>query len=124
MSVRFFLDKTRTKKHSDGAVTVRCAVCIKGKRLTTTAGFSIHPDLWDQDSQKVRLSTPTGKSVVVDGQTAREYNARLKKIDSFFSDYEAEIKRKNEQVGDIKEIFNTQFGRKPTETPDEEEKEN
>lgn len=121
MSVRFFLDKTRTKKHGDGAVTVRCAVCIKGKRLTTTAGFSILPELWDQENQKVRLSTATGKSVVVDGQTARDYNARLKKIDSFFSEYEADIKRKNEQVGDLKEIFNKQFGKKPSEVPDEEE---
>ena len=30
MSVRFFLDKTRQKKHSGGEVVLRCAICIRG----------------------------------------------------------------------------------------------
>ena len=123
MSVRFFLDKTRIKKHGDGAVNVRCAICIKGKRLTTTAGFSILPELWDQENQKVRLSTPNGKSVVIDGQTARDLNSRLKKIDSYFSDYEAELKRKNDPVGDLKELFGKEFGKKSPDILVEEETE-
>ena len=78
MSVRFFLDKTRQKKHCGGEVVLRCAICIRGKRLTTTAGFSIQPELWDQNNQKVKLSTVSGKSVIVDGLTARDMNSRLK----------------------------------------------
>ena len=124
MSVRFFLDKTRIKRNqNEGSVTLRCAICIRGKRLTTTAGFSILPELWDQEGQRVRLSTPNGKSVVVSGLTARELNSRLKKIDSFFSDYEAELKRKNEKAGDLKEIFSRNFGKKSFDVPVDEEKE-
>ena len=123
MSVRFFLDKTRQKKHSGGEVVLRCAICIRGKRLTTTAGFSIQPDLWDQDNQKVKLSTVSGKSVIIDGLTARDLNSRLKRIDSFFSDYEAELKRKNEEAGDLKELFTKHFGRKSKISPVEEDEE-
>ena len=123
MSVRFFLDKTRQKKHSGGEVVLRCAICIRGKRLTTTAGFSIQPELWDQDNQKVKLSTVSGKSVIIDGLTARDLNSRLKRIDSFFSDYEAELKRKNEEAGDLKELFTKHFGRKSKISPVEEDEE-
>ena len=124
MSVRFFLDKTRIKRNqNEGCVTLRCAICIRGKRLTTTAGFSILPELWDQENQKVRLSTSNGKSVVIGGLSARDLNSRLKKIDSFFSDYEAELKRKNEPAGDLKEIFSRHFGKKTSEIPIEEDKE-
>ena len=123
MSVRFFLDKTRQKKHSDGKVDIRCAICIRGKRLTTTAGFSILPELWDQDNQKVKLYTVNGKSVTIEGLTARELNSRLKRIDSFFSDYEAELKRKNEETGDLKELFIKHFGRKSKLSSVEEDEE-
>ena len=121
MSVRFFLNKTRQNKRGNGDVLVRCAICIKGKRLTTSAGFSILPELWDQENQKVKLSTASGKSVVVDGLTARDLNSRLKRIDSFFADYEADLKRKNEEAGDLKEIFSKQFGRKSKVVVEEEE---
>jgi hypothetical protein len=118
MAVRFFLDKTRQKK-SGGEVLVRCSISIRGKRLTTTAGFSILPELWDQNKQKVKLSTIRGKSVIVEGLTARDLNSRLKRIDSFFSDYEAGLKRDNKEPGDLKEIFAQQFGRKAKTLPSE-----
>jgi len=122
MSVRFFLDKTRIKRNqNDGSVALRCAICIRGKRLTTTAGFSIPPELWDQESQKVRLSTTNGKSVIIGGLSARDLNSRLKKIDSFFSDYEAELKRKNEPAGDLKEIYSQHFGKKSSVVTVEED---
>lgn len=111
MSVRFYLDKSRQKKHSDGEVAVRCSICIRGKRLTTTAGFSIKPDLWDQDNQKVKLSTGANKPVMVGSLTARELNSRLKRIDSYFSEYEDALFRNNKPVGDLKKIFKTNFGK-------------
>ena len=123
MSVRFFLDKTREKKRNqnEGNVTLRCAICIKGTRLNTTAGFSLPPELWDHESQKVRLSTSNGKSVVIDGLSARDLNSRLKRIDSFFAEYEADLKRENKEVGDLKELFSKEFGRKTKMVADESE---
>ena len=122
MSVRFFLDKSHQKRRGDGEVTVRCAICIKGKRLTTTAGFSIKPELWEQDTQKVKLSYAT-KPVMVGRLTARELNSKLKRIDSFFSEYEDELRRDNKEVGDLKALFKSQFGKhvESENTADEEQ---
>lgn len=50
-------------------------------------------------------------------------NSRLKHIDSFFSDYEADLKRNNEEVGDLKELFAKHFGRKSKMVPVEENEE-
>ena len=120
MSVRFFLDKTREKKRGDGDVTVRCAICIQGKRLTTTAGFSIKPEYWNQNTQRILLSY-AGKPVMIGSLTARELNSKLKRIDSFFSEYEDELRRNGQTVGDLKSIYNENFKKQKVETTEEKE---
>lgn len=81
MAVKFYLDKRLSKQ---GEAPIRCSVMIQGQRLLTTTGYSIEPDCWDNDAQKVLLTT-AGKSVVnTRGVKAKVINAYLKRIDSFF----------------------------------------
>ena len=106
MSVRFFLEGRPNKK---GEHPVRCQICIKGKRLSTTVGFSLKPEYWDQDGQKVKL-TFAGKPITGTKRTPKELNSRLKRIDSFFSDYEDSLWASKEEPSDLKEMYNTHFG--------------
>lgn len=121
MSVRFFLEGRPNKK---GEHPVRCQICIKGKRLSTTVGFSLKAEFWDQDGQKVKL-TFGGKPITGTKRTPKELNSRLKRIGSFFSDYEDALWAAKEEPGDLKELYNSHFGSIKVEAePDpEEEKE-
>lgn len=120
MSVRFFLEGRPNKK---GEHPVRCQICIKGKRLSTTVGFSLKPEFWDQEGQKVKL-TFAGKPITGVKLTPKELNSRLKRIDSFFSDYEDSLFGKKSEVGDLKELYNSHFGTiKVDVTPEPEEEE-
>lgn len=119
MSVRFFLEGRPNKK---GEHPVRCQICIKGKRLSTTVGFSLKPEFWDQDGQKVKL-TFAGKPITGVKLTPKELNSRLKRIDSFFSDYEDSLFGKKEEPGNLKELYNSHFGTIKVEIEPEEEEE-
>lgn len=114
MAVNFYIDKRPNKQ---GEVAVRCSISIQGKRLTTTAGFSIKPEYWDSPSQRV-LSSFGGKAVVNSkGISAKMLNAKLKKIDSFFSDLENALWTNHEKVGNLKDIYKDEFGReKPADS--------
>jgi len=111
MAVKFYIDKRLNK---EGEAPIRCSVSIQGKRLLTTTGASIKPEHWDNSLQKVILSAD-GKAVTNSkGVTARQLNARLKEIDSYFSNLENQLWTSHEEVGDIKAIFNSQFGKLQT----------
>jgi len=113
MAVKFYIDKRLNK---EGEAPIRCSVSIQGKRLLTTTGASIKPEHWDNSSQKVIISAD-GKAVTSSkGVTARQLNARLKEIDSYFSNLENQLWTSHEEVGDIKAIFNSQFGKLQTAT--------
>ena len=108
MAVKFYLDKRLSKQ---GEAPIRCSIMIQGKRLLTTTGYSIAPECWSSDAQKVLLSAG-GKPVVnFKGTKAKAINAYLKRIDSFFSDLENDLLNNNGVVGDIKKIFSNEFGK-------------
>ena len=82
MAVKFYLDKRLSKQ---GEAPIRCSVMIQGQRHLTTTGYSIVPDCWDNDAQKVLLNH-AGKSVVnYKGVKTKVINAYLKRIDSYAS---------------------------------------
>ena len=60
-----------------------------GTRLISTAGYNIHPDKWNEETQRVKKGYSNAKLIPYN-----IINARLKAIDSHFSNYEIELKRK------------------------------
>lgn len=118
MAVSFTIEKRLNKQ---GEAPVRCSVSIQGQRLQTTTQIVVNPEFWDPDSQRVISSTAAGKIVVNSKQmSAKQMNAELKRIDTYFSEYENTLRVKHEDVGNLKEIFAQQFGRK-AKAPVEEE---
>lgn len=118
MAVNFYIEKRLNKQ---GEAAVRCSISIQGQRLTTTTGFSIKPELWDGTIQRIMLSSE-GKAVYNSkGVSAKVLNARLKKIDSYFSDLENSLWTSHEKVGDLKAIYKDEFGKEQTTVKEEEE---
>ena len=108
MAVNFYIEKRLNKK---GEAAIRCSISIQGHRLVTTTGFSIHPGLWDNTTQRV-ITSLDGKAVYNSkGVSSKFLNARLKKIDSYFSDLENSLWATHENVGDLKSIFQEVFGK-------------
>lgn len=108
MAVNFYIEKRLNK---EGEAPIRCSISIQGQRLVTTTGSSINPEFWDSTVQRV-LTSHRGKPVVNSkGVTARQLNTKLKEIDVFFSVLENKLWTSREEVGDIKTIFNSQFGK-------------
>lgn len=109
MAVNFYIEKRLSK---EGEAPIRCSISIQGKRLITTTGSSINPECWDSTAQRVCLSHG-GKAVVNSkGVSARQLNTKLKEIDAYFSTLENQLWVSREEVGDLKAIFNRQFGKK------------
>ena len=108
MAVKFYLDKRLNKQ---GEAPIRCSVMIKGKRLLTTTGYSIAPEYWNADGQKVVLSAGGRQVANSKGVKAKIINGHLKRIDSFFSDYENSLQGNDENTADIKAVYNREFGK-------------
>lgn len=118
MAVKFYLEKRLSKQ---GEAPIRCSIMIQGKRLLTTTGYSIAPDCWNGDAQKVLLSVG-GKPVVnFRGIKAKVINAYLKRIDSYFSDLENDLLNNDGDIGDIKKIFSREFGKSGRTLANDEE---
>ena len=110
MAVSFSIEK-RTNKQ--GEAPVRCSISIQGHRLQTTTKISVNPDFWDPETQRVLSSTAAGKIVINSKQmSAKQMNAELKRIDTYFSEYENTLRVNHESVGDLKDIFAKHFGKK------------
>ena len=58
MAVNFYLEKRLSKQ---GEAPIRCSITIQGKRLVTTTSYSISPEFWNVDGQKVLLSASVRK---------------------------------------------------------------
>ena len=111
MAVSFSIENRLNKQ---GEAPVRCSISIQGLRVQTTTQIVVRPEFWDSESQRVLSSTAAGKIVINSKQmSAKQMNAELKKIDTFFADYENNLKLKHEKVGDLKSIYSSHFGRKP-----------
>ena len=124
MAVSFSIEK-RTNKQ--GEAPVRCSISIQGHRLQTTTRISVNPEFWDSETQRVISSTSAGKIVMNSKQmSAKQMNAELKRIDTWFAEYENTLRVNHQEVGDLKEIFAKHFGKaskmhpveKDEETPD------
>ena len=101
MAVKFYLDKRLSKQ---GEAPIRCSIMIKGNRLITTTGHSVRPEHWNAIKQEVLL-TAGGKPVVNSkGIKSKVINSHLKRIDSFFSDYENELAANGESAADLKAV--------------------
>lgn len=86
MAVNFYLFPRPDK---NGEHPIRVSISIKGVRLISTAGYNIGADKWDSNNQCVKRGFSNAKGV-----TYNFINARLKKIDSVFSDLENAATRK------------------------------
>lgn len=119
MAVSFSIEK-RTNKQ--GEAPVRCSISIQGHRLQTTTKISVSPEFWDPDEQRVISSTTAGKIVINSKQmSAKQMNTELKRIDTFFSEYENKLRVNHEEVGDLKDIFAKHFGKKSRMANEEDE---
>ena len=119
MAVSFTIEK-RTNKQ--GETPVRCSISIQGHRLQTTTNISVNPEFWDPDAQRVISSTAAGRIVMNSKQmSAKQMNAELKRIDTWFAEYENTLRVNHQDVGDLKELFTKHFGRKSKISPIEEE---
>lgn len=108
MAVKFYLEKRLSKQ---GEAPIRCSIMIKGKRLLTTTGHSIRPEHWNAGRQEVS-QTAGGKPVINSkGVKSKVINSYLKRIDSYFSNYENGLAANGESVGDLKAVYDEEFGR-------------
>ena len=80
MAIRFYLSP-RPDKY--GECPIRTSISIRGTRLISTAGYNIHPDKWNKVEQRVKKGHYNADKV-----PANIINARLKSIDSHFSNFE------------------------------------
>lgn len=118
MAVNFYIEKRLNKQ---GEAAVRCSISIQGQRLTTTTGFSIKPDFWDNTTQRV-LTSADGKSIYnKKGVSAKMLNAHLKKIDAYFSEMENTLWSTHEKVGNLKAIYKEEFGKDKSATDKKDE---
>ena len=107
MAVKFYLDKRQNKQ---GEAPIRCSIMVRGKRLLTTTGYSINPDYWNADRQEIRQSVGGKQVCNSKGVKAKVINGHLKRIDSYFSDYENSLQA-GEELADLKTTFNREFGK-------------
>ena len=77
MPVKFYLDKRPNAK--TGEVTVRVSIYIKAVRAISTIGYTVSPDAWKSDEEKVVSNYKNTKGV-----TAKLINNRIKSIKSHF----------------------------------------
>lgn len=90
--VKFYLSPRPDKR---GECPIRVSISIRGTRLISTAGYSIAPEKWKQpDKYSKELACVKKGHNNADGIAYNIINARLKKIDSHFADYEIKLDHK------------------------------
>ena len=84
--VKFYLSPRPDKR---GECPIRVSISIRGTRLISTAGYNIAPCKWNQpDRYSKELASVKKGHYNADGIAYNIINARLKAIDSYFSNYE------------------------------------
>ena len=81
--VKFYLSSRPDK---NGECPIRVSISIRGTRLISTVGFNVAPATWSRDAQQVKRGCCNWYKVPY-----TVINARLKKIDSSFADYEIRL---------------------------------
>ena len=111
MPVKFYLDNRPNKK---GDFPIKVSIVIEKERLLTSAGFSISPEKWNADTQKVK-----NKYSNASGQPYTLINSRLSDIEAYFAKIEAQCKLDKTVRVNIKELFAERYGRKKDEPKEE-----
>ena len=90
--VKFYLSRRKDKLDD---YPIRVSVSIRGARLISVAGYSIAPDKWNAEKQRVKKGCSNARK-----QSGSVINARLLKIESHFADYENKLDGKptNEEL--------------------------
>lgn len=84
--VKFYLSPRPDKQ---GECPIRVSISVRGTRLISTTGFSIAPEKWDQPETYSKALGRVKKGYYNSkGVASNIINARLKAIDSHFSNYE------------------------------------
>lgn len=102
MAVHFYLSPKLDKQKE---APIRVSIAIRGTRLISTAGYSIAPSKWNKEDQHVKKGCYNADQVPYN-----VINARLKKIDSHFSDYEIHLDHrptKNELADQLASVKGT-----------------
>lgn len=101
MATNFYLD-TRPNKKGDHPINV--SIVIKGKRLLTTTGYSISPDKWNKERQRVKQGFSNANGI-----TYNVINNKLSEIESHFSKLENQIEITDTTDFNLKDEFADKF---------------
>lgn len=101
MATNFYLD-TRPNKKGDHPINV--SIVIKGERLLTTTGYSISPDKWNKERQRVNQGFSNANGI-----TYNVINNKLSEIESHFSKLENQIEITNTTDFNLKDEFADKF---------------
>lgn len=101
MATNFYLD-TRPNKKGDHPINV--SIVIKGKRLLTTTGYSISPDKWNKERQRVNQGFSNANGI-----TYNVINNKLSEIESHFSKLENQIEITGTTDFNLKDEFANKF---------------
>jgi len=101
MATNFYLD-TRSNKKGDHPINV--SIVIKGERLLTTTGYSISPDKWNKERQRVNQGFSNANGI-----TYNVINNKLSEIESYFSKLENQIEISDTTDFNLKDEFAEKF---------------
>ena len=101
MATNFYLD-TRPNKKGDHPINV--SIVIKGERLLTTTGYSISPDKWNKERQRVNQGFSNANGI-----TYNVINNKLSEIESHFSKLENQIEITDTTDFNLKDEFADKF---------------
>jgi len=101
MATNFYLD-TRPNKKGDHPINV--SIVIKGERLLTTTGYSISPDKWNKERQRVKQGFSNANGI-----TYNVINNKLSEIESHFSKLENQIEITDTTDFNLKDEFADKF---------------
>ena len=101
MATNFYLD-TRPNKKGDHPIKV--SIVIKGERLLTTTGYSISPDKWNKERQRVKQGFSNANGI-----TYNVINNKLSEIESHFSKLENQIEITDTTDFNLKDEFADKF---------------
>jgi len=101
MATNFYLD-TRPNKKGDHPINV--SIVIKGERLLTTTGYSISPDKWNKERQRVKQGFSNANGI-----TYNVINNKLSEIESHFSKLENQIEITGTTDFNLKDEFADKF---------------
>lgn len=123
MAVIFFLDSRKSKRTDE--YPIRASFSIKGTKMISTIGISVHAGVWsgeEIDSELLQENgKPARKGKVVyknaKGMTEKQINGVLMRIKAHFVDYELELKHRP-TTAELQEQLAIALKREPAEKKD------